>query len=407
MLLQTDRFIWLVLWETLYHLIGWIIQPPGGLGTINTKKALTAIVTIAILISVFSYVAMQQLSIGAQSNQATPTPTPQTTITPTPPQSPTSTPTQAPTAQPSATPTPTPFPTVPPITPSPTPTFPISVTDDTNTAITLTSYPNRIISLAPSTTEMLFSLGLQSKIVGLVTYAGYAQTIQDTIKSQNITTVGTFSKVNTELVIGLQPDLIIASGSYQQALATKFAEQGKTTVILNPTKFSEILADIKLLGKLTGTDSEATTLTNSMQNRVDAVINKTANLKKPGVYVEYYFDKTGYSSYGADSYINELIGMAGGVNVFAGFKGQYITTSTEEIVKANPSIIVISNGVMSQLAGLTPDSLLAREGWSTISAVQNNQIHQINESILTLWGPRIVDGLEALARVIHPEVFPA
>jgi iron complex transport system substrate-binding protein len=375
---------------------------------INTKKAITAIVIAVIIVSALSYVAMQQLSLSAQSQQATPTPQPTATLAPT--NTPTATPTQSPTSQPNttATPTPTPLPTATPSpTPTPTPTFPISVTDDSNTVITLTSYPNRIISLAPSTTEMLFSLGLQDKVVGTVSYSGYAQSVKDGITNQNITTVGTFNKVNTELVTGLQPDLIIASGSYQQSLANKFAEQGQKTVILNPIKFSQILSDIKLLGKLTGTDANATTLTNSMQSRADAVTAKAANLSKPGVYVEYYFDNTGYSSYGADSYINELIGMAGGVNVFAGFKGQYVTTSTEEIVKAKPSIIVICNGVMSTMSGLTPDTLKARTGWSTISAVQNNQIYTINENLLTLWGPRIVDGLEALAKVIHPEVYPS
>jgi iron complex transport system substrate-binding protein len=373
---------------------------------INTKKAVTAIVIAVIIVSALSYVAMQQLSLSAQSQQATPTPQPTATLAPT--NAPTATPTQSPTSQPNATatPTPTPLPTATP-SPTPTPTFPISVTDDTNTAITLTSYPNRIISLAPSTTEMLFSLGLQDKVVGAVSYSGYAQSVKDGITNQNITIVGTFNKVNTELVTGLQPDLIIASGSYQQSLASKFAEQGQKTVILNPTKFSQILSDIKLLGKLTGTDANATTLTSSMQSRADAVTAKVANLSKPGVYVEYYFDNTGYSSYGADSYINELIGMAGGVNVFAGFKGQYVTTSTEEIVKAKPSIIVICNGVMSTMSGLTPDTLKARTGWSTISAVQNNQIYTINENVLTLWGPRIVDGLEAMAKVIHPEAFPS
>jgi iron complex transport system substrate-binding protein len=379
---------------------------------INTKKALTAIVIAVIIVSALSYVAMQQLSLNAQSQQATPTPQPTATLAPTNTPTPTATPTPSPTSQPNATatatPTPTPIPTATPSpTPTPTPTFPISVTDDTNTVITLTSYPNRIISLAPSTTEMLFSLGLQNKIVGVVSYSGYAQSVKDGITNQNITTVGTFNKVNTELVTGLQPDLIIASGSYQQSLAAKFAEQGQKTVILNPIKFSQILSDIKLLGKLTGTDANATALTSSMQSRADAVIAKVANLSRPGVYVEYYFDNTGYASYGADSHINELIGMAGGVNVFAGFKGQYVTTSTEEIVKAKPSIIVICNGVMSTMSGLTPDTLKARTGWSTISAVQNNQIYTINENLLTLWGPRIIDGLEALAKVIHPEVYPS
>lgn len=377
---------------------------------INTKKIITIIVLAVIIVSVFSYVAMQQLSLNAQPNRSTPSPTPQPTATLAPTNTPTATPTQSPTSQPNATATPTPTP-VPTATPSPTPTpapvFPLSVTDDTNTVITLTSYPNRIISLAPSTTEMLFSLGLQSKIVGVVSYSGYAQSIQDGIKNQNITIVGTFNKVNTELVTGLQADIIIASGSYQQSLASKFAEQGQKTVMLNPVKFSQILSDIKLLGKVTGTDANATALTSSMQSRADAVTAKVANLSRPGVYVEYYFDNTGYSSYGADSYINELIGMAGGVNVFAGFKGQYVTTSTEEIVKAKPSIIVICTGVMSTMSGLTPDTLKARTGWSTISAVQNNQIYTINENVLTLWGPRIVDGLEAMAKVIHPEAFPS
>jgi iron complex transport system substrate-binding protein len=224
--------------------------------------------------------------------------------------------------------------------------------------------------LAPSTTEIIFGLGLADKVVGLVSYSGYDTYIQDAISSQNITVVGTFSKVNVELVTGLQPDLVLASGAYQQSLAAKFEEQGETTIILNPTNFAGILADITLLGKVTGQEENATTLVNNMQSKADEIMAETSGLSKPGVYVEYYVDKSGYSSYGANSYINELISMAGGVNVFAGFNGQYVTTSTEEILKANPSIIVISKGVMSNLSGITPDSIKAREGWNN-TARQN------------------------------------
>jgi iron complex transport system substrate-binding protein len=254
---------------------------------------------------------------------------------------------------------------------------------------------------------MLFRLGLESKGVWVVSYSGYEASIQDAIKSQNITVVGTFSKVNVELVTGLQPDLILASGSYQQTLADKFAEQGKVTLMLNPTKISGILTDIQLLGRICRDEANATTLTSGMQSRIDAVVSKTSNLTKPSVYVEYYMDKTGYSSYASNSYVNELISMAGGVNVFSGFSGQYVTTSTEEVLKANPSIIIISKGAMSTLSGITPDSIKARECWGSISAIQNNQIYEVDESLITIWGPRIVDGLEALACVIHPEVFNA
>jgi iron complex transport system substrate-binding protein len=283
----------------------------------------------------------------------------------------------------------------------------VSVIDDAGKNVTITSYPDRIVSLAPSTTEILFGLGLSDKIVGVVSYSGYATDIQNTIKAKNITIVGTFAKVNVELVTGLQPSLIVASGAYQQSLAAKFTEQGKTVVILNPTKFSGILADITLLGKVTGQNTNATALVNSMQSKAQGIIAKTSGLDKPSVYVEYYFDKNGYSSYGANSYINELIGMAGGVNVFAGFAGQYVTTSTEEVLKANPAIIVISKGVMSNLSGITPDSIRARPSWNNTSAVQNNGIYEVDEALITIWGPRIVNGVEALAQVIHPEVFKA
>ena len=281
----------------------------------------------------------------------------------------------------------------------------VSVIDDAGKNVTIASYPDKIVSLAPSTTEILFGLGLSDKIVGTVSYSGYATDIQDTIKANNITVVGTFNKVNVELVTSLQPDLIVASGAYQQSLAEKFKEQGKTVVILNPTKFSGILADITLLGKVTGQNANATALVDSMQSKVEEITAKTSDLDKPSVYVEYYVDKNGYSSYGANSYINELIDMAGGVNVFAGFQGQYVTTSTEEVLKANPQIIVISKGVMSSLSGITPDSIQARESWNSIDAVKNGKIYEVDEALITIWGPRIVNGLEELAQVIHPEVF--
>ena len=162
-----------------------------------------------------------------------------------------------------------------------------------------------------------------------------------------------------------------------------------------------------LLGKVTGQNANAKALVDSMQSKVQEITFKTSGLNEPSVYVEYYVDKNGYSSYGANSYITELISMAGGVNIFAGFQGQYVTTSTEEVLKANPEIIVISKGIMSSLSGITPDSIKARESWNSIDGVQNNRIYEVNEALITIWGPRIVNGLEALAQVIHPEVYNA
>ncbi len=281
----------------------------------------------------------------------------------------------------------------------------VSIIDDAGRNVTVTKYPARIVSLAPSSTEVIFGLDLADKLVGSVSYSGYTQEIKNTMTQQNITGVGTFSKVNVELVIGLQPDLIIASGSYQQSLAAKFEEHGKAVMFLNPKNFSGILADITLLGTVTGQDTQATTLVTEMSNRAQEITAKSSNLSTPSVYVEYYFDQSGFSSYGAKSYVNELISMAGGVNVFADFNDQYITTSTEEILRVNPSLIIISKGVMSNMSGITPQSILNRESWNNIAAIQTNSIYEVDESLLTIWGPRIVNGIEELAKIIHPEVF--
>jgi len=282
----------------------------------------------------------------------------------------------------------------------------ISIIDDAGRNVTLTNYPQNLVSLAPTVTEMLSGLELLDKTVGVVSYSGYATDIQNTIEAKNITVVGTLNKVSVESVIGLQPDLIIASGAYQQSLAAKFEEQGKTVMILNPTKFSEILADISLLGKVTGQDATATILVNNMQNRAQEITSKTTNLSTPSVYVEYFVNKNGYSCYAGSSHVNDLIEMAGGVNIFQNVTDQFVTTSTEEVLKANPEIIVISKGVMSSLSGITPDSIRARPSWNSTIAVQNNRIYEVDEALITIWGPRIVDGLETLAELIHPEVFP-
>ena len=121
--------------------------------------------------------------------------------------------------------------------------------------------------------------------------------------------------------------------------------------------------------------------------------------------MEYYFDSTGFGSYGGQSFVNDLISMAGGINVFAGFNEQYVTTSSEDIVAADPSIIIISNGIMSSISGLTPQVVEQRPGWSSITAVQENHIYLIDENLITIGGPDVIYGLQDLAKIIHPEVF--
>lgn len=282
---------------------------------------------------------------------------------------------------------------------------PITVVDDVGRNVTITKYPpERIVSLAPSCTEILYALGLGNRIVGVDEYSDYPPEVVERVNAGNLTTVGSFAEISIETVVGLQPDLILATGGVQRTVVENLEGLGQTVVVLYPKRFNGVLADISLVGKATGQVDEAEALVANMQKKAQEIRDKTKNVSKPRVYVEFFFNG-GYWSFGSDSYVDELISMAGGINIFAGFPGGHISTSTEEVVKANPEIIIISRGVMSDACGLTPETIKTRPGWSEISAVQNNLIYEIDESIMVLGTPRLIKGLEEFAKAIHPELF--
>lgn len=282
---------------------------------------------------------------------------------------------------------------------------PISVIDDLGRNVTITKYPpERIVSLADSNTEILFALELGNKVVGVDEFSDYPPEVQERIEAGNLTTVGSYSEISIETVVGLQPDLVLATGGVQQTVAESLEELGQTVVILYPKRFEGVLADISLVGNATGQIDEAEALVTDIQKKAQEIADKTRDAPRLRVYVEFFFDG-GYWSFGSESYVDELTYTAGGINVFSGFSGGHISTSTEEVLKANPEIIIISKGVMATACGLTPETIEERPGWSEISAVKNNQIYEIDEPILVLPIPRLIEGLEELAKVIHPELF--
>ncbi|MCP8307389.1 MAG: cobalamin-binding protein [archaeon] len=270
--------------------------------------------------------------------------------------------------------------------------------------VTTTDYsPEKIVSISPGATEILFALGLGEKVVGVDTYSDYPE------ETENITKVGSFSNPNIEKIAELNPDLILATGGVQRSFVDKLEELGWGVAARNYEEgVSSILSNIILVGNFTGQEEVAETLVNDMNKRIKEITDKTQNLtieERPRVYIEYYFSAKGYRSFGSTSLVNELIYMAGGNNVFADSPIQHPTTSDEQVMKADPEVIFISKGAMAESCGLTPDLIRGREGWDGISAVKNNKIFEIEESSLTRPGPRIVDALETLAEYIHPELF--
>jgi iron complex transport system substrate-binding protein len=284
-------------------------------------------------------------------------------------------------------------------------TGPLSIIDDVGRNVTITNYPpQRIVSLAPACTEILFAIGLGDKVVGVDDFSDYPLEVQERVETGNITQVGAFATISLETVVGLEPDLIVATGGVQRVVVESLDELGQPVLVLYPEKFDGVFEDISLVGKATGQVDEAEALVDDMQNIAQEIVDKTQGASRLRVYVEYFFNG-GYWSFGSESYADNLIYTAGGVNVFSGFAGGAISTSTEEVLVANPEIIIVSRGGMAEACGLTPEVIKERAGWSEIYAVQNDQIYEIDDNLLSRAGPRLIEGLQGLAKLIHPELF--
>jgi iron complex transport system substrate-binding protein len=285
------------------------------------------------------------------------------------------------------------------------PTGPVSVIDDVGRNVTITNFPpQRIVSMAASCTEILYALGLGDKVVGVDEYSDYPPEVLERVEAGTLTTVGSFAEINIELVVSLEPDLIVATGGVQRAVVENLEGQGQPVLVLYPERFDGVLTDISLVGEITGQTDEAEEIVTDMQERAEEIAEKAKDLPKIPVYIEMFFNG-GYWTFGSDSYVDELISMAGGTNVFSGVTGGHISTSSEEILQANPEIIIISRGAMADNCGLTPEVIRARPGWNEISAVKNDRIYEVSEPIIVLGVPRLIDGLEAIAEIIHPELF--
>ncbi len=280
----------------------------------------------------------------------------------------------------------------------------ITVTDSANRVVTITGAPQRIVSLAPSTTEIAFALGAGSRVVAVDTLSDYPADVK------NLPRIGVFP-VNYEQVVSLKPDLVLAAGIQGPDEIKKLEDLKLTVLVVGApvTTFDSVMSDIALVGKAIGAEGKAKVVADAMKQRVDAVKAKVANAKTtPRVYWELdATDPAKPFTPGPGSFINDMISLAGGVNVAAAAKSAYPQFSAEEIIAANPDLIILSDSCsFFNNPGCVPvESVKTRAGWSAIRAVKNASVFPIDDNLVSRPGPRIVDGLEAAARLIHPELF--
>jgi iron complex transport system substrate-binding protein len=299
-----------------------------------------------------------------------------------------------------AAPEPTAAPTVAP-EPTDVPAAPAerTVSDTLGREVTLNGVPTRIVSLAPSVTEILFAIGAGPQVVGVTTFCNFPP------EAEALPEIGGFSvrTISVEAIVDLQPDLVIAGAASQLAVAEALEPLGIPTMIMAPDELAGVFANIEQLGAVTGNEAQAAATLGEMRARIDAVAATVAEIpaeQRPRVFWEV-FDEPLMTA-GPNTFAGQLLSIAGAENIFADASEDYPQISAEAVVERNPGVIMGSD---SHAEKLTPEMVAARPGWSEIAAVRDGRIYLINGDVSSRPGPRLADALEAMVRALYPEYF--
>lgn len=275
----------------------------------------------------------------------------------------------------------------------------LTITDGLGREVTLNGPAQRIVSLAPSNTEILYAVGAADQVVGRDEFSDYPP------EAQAVDTVGgSMGQYSSEAIVALEPDLVLAAEINPPELVKQLEDLGLTVYYLkNPVTLEEMYGNLEIVGQLTGHD--VTELVESLKARVAAVDEKIATVtEKPVVFYEIdASDASKPFTYGPGTFGDLLIERAGGMNFSteAGITDPYPQVSLEQIVATNPDLIVLGDSMW----GVTPEAVKARAGWEEIAAVQEDQIFPFDDNLVSRPGPRLVEGLEQLAKLLHPELF--
>ncbi len=276
--------------------------------------------------------------------------------------------------------------------------FPVTVTDDLGRVVTMEEAPERIISLSPNNTEILFALGLADRVVAVSDYSDYPP------EAKEKPVIGVYPAPDMEQLIDLSPDLILAAEIQTEDVILQLEERGFTVFVLAPQTLDEVLGSITLVGEITGVEDEASGLVADMSSRIKAVTDKTDSLpqgQRPRVFYIVWHDPL--MAPGSGTFQGNLIAKAGGANI-AGDLAGWTTISLETVIHANPEVMIAS---VSHATGedLSFQFIKEEPRLSNTDARQNDRVYGIDGDIISRPGPRIVEALELLAKMLHPEIF--
>jgi iron complex transport system substrate-binding protein len=279
--------------------------------------------------------------------------------------------------------------------------FPFSITDDSGTTTTFAASPQRIVSLNPGLTEITFAVGAGGRLVAVDTYSDYPPEAKNVQPRLN-----TYPHPSVETLISLKPDVVLSLADPDDDIAA-IRRQGIPVIKLLPRDFDAAVGAITMLGRLFDASDAAEAIASDMLARRDAVVAAVGDAPRPRVYEELdasEADKPFVA--GPNGFYGQLIDIAGGTNIFGDLPGDVGQVGAEIILARDPEIIILTDADLP-FNPQTPEMVAARPGWGTISAVQNEAIYSLPGALLSTPGPRLIDGLEALAALLHPDLYPA
>jgi iron complex transport system substrate-binding protein len=254
----------------------------------------------------------------------------------------------------------------------------------------------RIVSLAPSITEILYAIGAGPQVVGDTKYCNYPP------EADALPKIGGFTAntISVESIVALKPDLVIGGSLAQAPVAEALTKLNIPTLIFDPKTFEEVYSNIEKVGFVTGNANSAKDVVTKMRDRVAAVQQRVAGIpadKRPAVFYEV-FDEPLMTA-GPGTFIGQMLNLVGATNIFADTSEDYPQVSAEAIVTRDPTIIV---GPSSHGDKLTTALVAARPGWDKIRAVRDGKVYLIEGDMVSRPGPRLADALEALAAALYP-----
>ena len=271
---------------------------------------------------------------------------------------------------------------------------PITVTDGSGASVTLQQPAARIVSLAPANTEIAYAVGAGDKMVAGTSYDDYPAA------AKSLPKIGDFANPNVEKIASFNPDLVLAAGGIQAGLRSKLEKLGMQVYVVDPKTYDGVMTEIANVGQLAGSTEQAQQVADTMQKAKDDAQAKVASLSRPATFLEIYSKPL--MTAGGDTFIDDMIGIAGGDNIGATAGSGFPNFSTEVLFKDDPAVYIADSGSMSK-----PGDITKRSGFADLTAVKDGHVYVIDDNLIARPGPRLAQGLQELVKMIHPEASSA